>query len=128
MKRMMILLPLLAACGTPQEQCIRGVSRDLATLNGLIEETRGNLARGYGFETVVETRPEWVDCTPRPTEADPNPKPQLCFDDVAEEVRRPVALNLDAEAAKLASMERRRDEMARALAPAVAQCQARYPE
>ncbi|NBZ87253.1 hypothetical protein [Stagnihabitans tardus] len=127
MKRFLILLAL-AACGTPQEQCIRGVSSDLATLDRLIAETRGNIARGYGYETRVEMMPEWVDCTPRPTEANPTPKPQMCFDDVAQEVRRPVSLDLRAEQAKLDSMVERRDQMAAAMAPALAACKARYPE
>jgi hypothetical protein len=127
MKRVLILLAL-AACGTPQEQCIRGVTGDLSTLDRLIAETEGNIARGFGYETRVVTMPRWLDCTPRPTAADPEPKSQMCLEDVAEEVRRPVALNLTEENAKLASMRDRRAQIASAMAPAVAACQQRYPE
>lgn len=127
MKRFLILLAL-AACGTPQEQCIRGVSAEIATLDRLIAETERNLARGYGMERQIETRPEWVDCTPRPTTETPEPKAQLCFDDVPVEVLRPVALDLGAEEAKLRSMIQRRGQKAAELQPAIAACQARYPE
>lgn len=127
MKRFLILLAL-AACGTPQEQCIRGVSGDLATLDRLIAETQGNVQRGYGFETQVQMMPEWVDCTPRATTENPTPKPQMCFDDVPTQVRRPVALDLTAEQAKLESMVTRRAQLASAMAPAVTACKARYPE
>lgn len=127
MKRVLILLAL-AACGTPQEQCIQGVSRDLSTLDRLIAESQATIRRGYSYETRIVSMPRWVDCTPRATEANPTPKSQMCFDDVNEEVRRPVAVNLDEESAKLASMQKRRDEMARSMAPAIAACRTTYPE
>ena len=41
------LIPL-AACGTPQEQCIGAATRDMQVVNRLIAEVQGNLARGYG--------------------------------------------------------------------------------
>jgi len=127
MKRFLILL-VLAACGTPQEQCIRGVAGDLPTLDRLIAETQGNLQRGYGYEMQTQMMPEWVDCTPRATTDNPTPKSQLCLDDVPQQVRRPVALNLVEEQAKLDSMVKRRAQLAAAMAPAVEACKARYPE
>lgn len=45
---------LLAACGTPQENCARNVQRDLRTIEGLIEDTETNLQRGFAYE--YETR------------------------------------------------------------------------
>lgn len=129
MKRLIALgLMALSACGTPQEQCIRSVSRDMNVLDRLIAESRGNIQRGYAWETVQVTRTTWVDCTPRPTEANPEPKSQMCLDDVIDEQRQPKAIDLDAEGAKLASMERRRAEMARAMSPAIEACKTRYPE
>ena len=47
-------LLVLAACSTPQERCVRGVNRDLQTVNALIAETELNLARGYTYETEVQ--------------------------------------------------------------------------
>lgn len=122
------ILLVLASCGTPQEQCIRTVSHDMIVLDRLIAETQGNLARGYGFEDTVVYQTDFVDCTPGVTTANPSPRPQMCLDDVPTTVTRPVALDLGAEQAKLASMQKRRAELARSLAPAVADCRVRYPE
>lgn len=122
------ILLTLVACGTPQEQCIRGVAHDMTVLDRLIVEAQGNIARGYGYAETVVSSPEFVDCTVGATASNPNPKPQTCFTDVPTTVTKPVAIDLNAEAAKLSSMQQRRAQIARALAPAIADCQARYPE
>lgn len=118
----------LAACGTPQEQCIRSVSHDQIVLDRLIAQTQGNLARGYALVDTVVTTPEMQDCTQSASASNPNPSPQMCFGDVATTVTNPVAIDLTAEAAKLASMQQRRAQMVKELAPAVADCKARYPK
>ena len=122
------ILLSLSACGTPQEQCIRSVSHDVIVLDRLIVETQGNLTRGFGYVDTVVSQPAFLDCTPGATAANPNPPPQTCFEDVSTTVTKPVAIDLNAEAAKLASMQKRRAQMSKALAPAVADCQARYPK
>ena len=54
MKRLLLCsFALLAACGTPQEQCIAYGTRDLRTVDKLIVETEGNLTRGYALEEKV---------------------------------------------------------------------------
>ncbi|MBI1170312.1 hypothetical protein GC209_02830 [bacterium] len=118
----------LAACGTPQEQCIRLNTHDLIVLDRLIAETQGNITRGFAYVDTVETVPVFVPCFSPALPGNPNPTPHTCLDDREQTVRRPAAINLDAEAAKLASMRKRRDQMARELAPVVADCKARYPE
>ena len=121
-------LAMLTACGTPQEQCIRANTRDLQVVDRLIRETEGNLARGYGFETVTEYEPRWIDCTPRPTTANPTPASQMCFDRVPVSVRKEVALDLTAEKAKLASMKTKRASLSKAAQGVIAQCKAQHPE
>ena len=121
-------LLLLTACGTPQEQCISANTRDLRVVDRLIRETEGNLARGYGYETVTVYEPEWVDCTPPPTQANPKPARQMCFDRVPVTVRKEVALDLNAEAAKLKSLKAKRAGLAKAAESVVAQCKAKFPE
>lgn len=121
-------LALLTACGTPQEQCISANTRDLQVIDRLIGETEGNIARGYGYETVTDYQPRWIDCTPRPTDADPTPKAQMCFEDVPVTVRKTVALDLNAEAAKLKSMKAKRTTLANSAKSVIAQCKAKYPE
>ena len=59
MKRLTFLaLAALAACGTPQEQCINRNTRDLRTVDRLIAEAEGNLQRGYAYETITVYEPE----------------------------------------------------------------------
>jgi len=129
MKRLMLLPVLfLAACGTPQEQCISANTRDLQVVDRLIRETEGNLTRGYGFETVTQYEPRWVNCTPRPTEAVPEPELEMCFDQVPVSVRKEVALDLGAEATKLDSLKAKRRGLAKAAESVIAQCKVEYPE
>lgn len=130
MKRLLLVtLGLgLAACGTPQQQCISQVSRDLRIVEEFIAESEANLARGYALGEVVVTRPEFVDCTPKPTAARPDPKPRQCLVDVAEAVTRPVAIDLDAEAAKLASLRAKRAALVSQTNAGIAACQRQYPE
>lgn len=118
----------LAACASPQQQCIGSVTHDLTVVDRLIAETAGNLQRGYSIGDVVVTRPEFVDCTPDPTPKRPNPRARQCLEDVAETVSRPVAIDLRAEAAKLASLRTKRAQLSAAAGPAIAACQRQYPE
>lgn len=130
MKRyLMISVALgLAACGTPQQQCISQVTGNLRVVDRLVAETEANLARGYAIAQVVETRLEFVDCTRDATPNRPNPRPRQCVEDVPQTVSRPVAIDLNAEAAKLASLRTKRAQLATAAAPAIATCQQQYPE
>lgn len=129
MKRLTLpALLLLTACGTPQEQCISANTRDLQVVNRLIRDTEGNLARGYGFETVTEYEPQWIDCTPRPTETTPEPEREMCFDRVPVQVRKEVALDLNAEAAKLKSLKAKRVSLSKAAESVIAHCKAKFPE
>lgn len=124
------LLATLAACGTPQEQCIRSETRDLRILDRLIGETETNIARGYALDEVHLTRDRWVLCRPRPLPGatDPKPSPEMCLDEVDYTELRPRAIDLSAEARKLKSMQQKRTLLARQAAPRIKACQAQYPE
>ena len=131
MKRLVLpVLLVLSACGTPQEQCINAATRDLRVVDRLIAETEGNLARGYGYQEVTVWTTRWVPCGPPPphAEGEPLPEPQLCLDEVPETIRKPVALDLAAEAQKLAGLKAKRAALAKAAAPQIAACKAEYPE
>lgn len=127
--RSFFLVPLflLAACGTPQEQCIRANTHELRTLERLISETEANIARGYALERVTVSVPRWVPCT-QPGSEDGEAVRTLCLDDFERIETRPKAIDLDAERKKLVSMQVKRNELARAVQAVVAECQARYPE
>lgn len=121
-------LLLLTACGTPQEQCISGVTRDQRVVERLIRETEGNLARGYALRSVTVYETEWVDCS---FGSSLNPRERTyrrCVDRFPITTRVPVAINLDAEAQKLESLQRKRAALARGAEPGIRACRAEYPE
>lgn len=129
MKRLALLLPLLAACGTPQEQCISGVTRDQRVVERLITTSEANLARGYALEDVTVWRTEWVECGPLRTDKNGKPlPPRMCLDEVPETRTQPKAIDLEAEARTLRQLKVKRDQLARNAAPAIAACRAQYPE
>jgi len=132
MRRLLIpVLLILTACGTPQEQCINRNTRDLRTIQKLVDETQGNIARGYAIEEYTVYVPVWQLCEVQVISTDPNqpaPPPRYCFEDEPETRTRPKAIDLRAEAAKLDSLLERRDQLARAAQPVIAQCKAQYPE
>ncbi len=123
---------MLAACGTPQEQCINRETRDLRVIDRLIVDTRGNLTRGYGYEEVTVYSPEWVDCTPDVIVPEGQPVPEvdrkLCLEEVPETVRRPVAIDLAAEQRKLDGLAQKRRELLARADRAIAACKVAYPE
>lgn len=130
MKRLSFLaFVTLSACGTPQEQCINRNTRDLRTVDRLIAEAEGNLARGYAFETVTVYEDYWTYCErPAPAEGEPAPPPRLCLDERPVTERRPKAIDLNAEARKLDSLKAKRKDLARQAEAVIAQCKAAYPE
>jgi hypothetical protein len=129
MKRHAFLaLVLLAACGTPQEQCISYNTRDLRTLDRLIAETEGNLDRGFAYESVTRYEEYWSSCyEPSRVEGEP-PRVRPCLKDREFTVQRPKAIDLADEARKLDSLKIKRRELARRAEAVIAQCKAQYPE
>ena len=120
------VLALLAACGTPQEQCIAREGRELRTLQGLAAETRANLARGYGLEErqeVIEVRK-----TCEGTDAEGKTFTYRCDEVEVETTEVPVTLDLAAEAQKLEQLEARIARERARVEAAAAQCRSAYPE
>jgi hypothetical protein len=122
-------LALLAACGTPQEQCISYNTRDLRTVDRLIAEAEGNLERGYAYETITVYEDYWAWCPqPKPPEGQPAPPPRMCLDERPVTEQRAKAIDLNAEARKLDSLKVKRKELAKRAEAVIAQCKAEYPE
>lgn len=116
----------LMACATPQQRCIIKAAPDLPVLNRLIAESEGNLARGYAFADVEMEIDVWKLCR---VDLTPNEVGQtMCLETETTTTREAVAIDLTAEAAKLASMRARRDEIEAQAQPAFAQCQAEFPK
>ena len=117
-------LAILAACGTPQENCIRNSTREIRTLDRLIAESDANLARGYRFEETPIIRHEWVICGPRQLGA----PPEMCLESVEDTVRRPVAIDPAIETRKRDNLRGKRAALMKPAETAIAACRAAYPE
>jgi len=133
LSRLVLTLPLLLlACGTPQERCINTATRDLRTLNGLIEETQANVARGFAYEEYTVRRSRWVHCQSAPeVDSNGNVRPgrtYMCLDDYTDTVRRPVSIDLAAERRKLDGMLEKKRELNRVAAAQIESCKAQFPE
>lgn len=122
MRRALLLIPLvLAACETPREACISNATLELATVSRLVAETRGNILRGYAIGTrqVVQTIPE----TCRTQNAEGLITTYPCDRTEIVDIDEPVAVNLNAERAKLDSLLERQAQMQRQSDAVIAQCQ-----
>ena len=128
MQKSLFFLPLaaLAACATPQEQCISQVSAQARVLQAQVNETRGNIQRGYAIATVQDVRTVNTRCTG--TNADGTTFTFPCQEVETVDRQEPVAINVAEERVKLADLEARlRTAQAQADAGR-AQCIAQYPE
>ena len=127
-----LILTTLAACGTPQEQCISRNTRDLRTVEKLIAESQGNLDRGYAIDRYEVTVPDWEPCiryVPG-TKEDPTPRPvsTTCRTWDTETRTRPRSIDLAQEAKQLQQLKAKRRELSRQAQSVIAQCRAAYPE
>lgn len=116
----------LAACQTPREDCISDASRQLRTVDSLIRETRGNLDRGYAIEEEQEVNVVRDYCAVRLE--DGTEGRVRCDRTEVDEVRRPVAIDLRAERAKLESLLERRAQLVPERDARIRGCVATYPE
>ena len=111
-------LVILTACATPREQCEARATQDLRIVNRLIEESRAIIERGYAIETVEEDHLHYTFCLDR------NGNRTLCWVRDSDLRSRPVAVNLDEERAKLASLLKKKEELEVRARAAIEACQA----
>lgn len=116
---------LLGAC-SEQAACISQVTSEVSVVSRLTEQTRANIARGYAIGTreVAVT----VERTCFVAQPDGSQIRQICTQLETETETFPVAIDLNAEQAKLASLERRLGQMRTQAQRDVAQCRAQFPE
>jgi hypothetical protein len=124
----LFLIPLiaLAACSTPRERCIAGANRPVATLDRLINTTRGNIERGFALVEVQDVRVLRSTC--EGTNADGSTFRFPCEETETFTRRQPVAINIAEERTKLRQLEQRRTDAARNAQATVQQCVAVHPE
>ncbi|MEZ5687039.1 MAG: hypothetical protein R3D78_14655 [Paracoccaceae bacterium] len=121
----------LAACGTPQEQCINRESRELRTVERLIAEVEGNLARGYAYEEYEVPVRDWDPCGVREItlpDGTVKHKTVMCLETRWETRERKVAIDPEAEKRKLAGLQAKRKELLPKVDAAITACKQAYPE
>ncbi|MEE2861699.1 MAG: hypothetical protein VYB46_12915 [Pseudomonadota bacterium] len=126
----LIALPLLAACGTPQERCISRNTSEYRTVSSLLAEVEGNLARGYAWEErqVVRTRFDQCRRVLRDKDGNAHVTSYGCWRDYVDTERYRVPIDPAAEARKRDGLAERQAALARNARAAVSACRAAYPE
>ena len=128
MRPALILLPLaaLAACTTPREDCINNALRETRIVDALVNETRANISRGYAIERGQDVRTTRRLCEGK--HSDGTKFRYWCDDVQTFDTSRPVAIDLNAEQAKLESLLERQAQNRAASDQRIAQCIAIHPE
>ena len=124
MKHFAILpaLAILAACATPQEQCINTASNEVRAIRSGVSTAQGNIARGYAIHTSTETYQVPDVCYGK------NKKPYRCYETEYRTIETPVTIDVAEERRKLASLKRRLPAATRQMNAGVANCRVQYPE
>jgi len=126
MRATLLIFPvLLTACATPREACLNDATREVRIMDRLIATTRGNLNRGFAIEERQEVTTRTTFCTG--TNQDGSTFRFRCeeTDTVTREI--PVAIDLDAERAKLESLEERQRQNRINAESGIAQCERQFP-
>lgn len=121
---------MLAACGTPQQQCISQNTREYRVVSNLLAEVQGNLARGYAWQERSVTRTEWDDCPYGVRDKDGNRRIgyRPCLRDVTDTERYRVPIDPAAETRKAANLADRRAALQSRADAAVKACRTAHPE
>ncbi|MGP9804177.1 hypothetical protein [Paracoccus sp. NSM] len=128
---LILALPLaLAACATPQERCISRNTTEFRTVNSLLAEVEGNLARGYAWDERQVVRSRLAQCQTVTTDREGKPVVTTygCWRDELETERFRVPIDPVAEARKRDGLVARRNVLAAGAERAVEACRAAYPE
>lgn len=118
-----VLLLTLAGC-SEQQMCINKATREVRTLDRLINESEMNLARGYRMEDETVMFHRWVVCGP----VGNNGRPYMCFEPEEQTVQRPVPIDPIVEKRTLANMKAKRAALVTPASASVAECKRVYPE
>jgi hypothetical protein len=127
---LLVTATLVASCGTPQEQCIRRGTDEYRTINRLLAEVEGNLARGYAWEERVITRTELDECPTivRTKDGERQIVYRSCFRDVTDTERYRVPIDPLVETRKRDNLIARKAALTPAARAAVDACKAEFPE
>lgn len=128
MRYLVVLAPfaLLAACATPQQQCLNNVTQDLRVNQFLIAQTQGNIDRGFAVDREQRVSRGFDMCRERGR--DGVATTTLCRTTQVRDVNVPKAINMDVERGTLDQLLAKRAILQRQSTAATAQCRALYPE
>ena len=128
MRALFALAPiaLLAACASPQQQCLTNVTKELRVNAFLIAQTQANLDRGYAIDRQQRVSRGFDMCRER--DRDGTVSTTLCRTTQVRDVNVPQAINLEVERDTLDQLLARRANLEKQAAAATAQCRALYPE
>jgi hypothetical protein len=115
-------LALLAACATPQEQCINTASNAMRTLQGRIATIEGNISRGYAIHKQQQPRNVAGICY------DLESVPYACLETEFRIVETPVPVDMADQRRQLADLKRRLPAEQKKARQGIATCRATYPE
>ena len=115
-------LALLAACATPQEQCINTAANEVGTLRNNIVTLNGNISRGYAIHHSQEQYEVADICY------DKDKKPYTCHHTAYRSVETPVTIDVADQRRKLAELKRRLPAATQRMNQGIAACRATYPE
>lgn len=127
----LMILPLaLAACSTPQEQCINKETREYRVVSDLLNEVQGNLSRGYAWEEreVIETRLGQCRDIIRDKDGTARVFYSPCYQDYARTERYRVPIDPASEQRKRDNLSARKTALGTQAAADVRACKAIYPE
>ena len=128
MRYLLALAPfaVLAACATPQQQCLNTVSEPLRVNAFLIAQTQGNLDRGFAVDTQQRVSRGFDMCRTR--DRDGVVSTTLCPATRVKTVNVPQAINMNVERDTLDQLLARQAILQKQAAAATAQCRAMYPQ
>ena len=122
----LVPLALLAACATPQQQCLNSVSEPLGVNAFLIAQTQGNLDRGFAIDTQQRVSRGFDMCRQR--DRDGVFSTTLCQTTRVKTVNVPQAININVERDTLDQLLGRQAILEKQASAAANQCRALYPE
>lgn len=128
---LLICLPLIvAACGTPQEQCIRRNTDEYRTVQNLLAEVEGNLQRGYAWKERQVKRTRYETCTRKikNSEGEETVITEPCWRDVVETVEYRDPIDPIAEQRKAEGLRIKAAQLRSHADQVVIACRAAYPE
>lgn len=119
---LIVSLGLLVACGTPQEQCIKRVSKELRTVSALRAETAANITRGYAIDVSYVPYTTYDVCYHR------NGRHYSCPRTYTRTITQPRTIDVAEEKRKLNDLEQKQVALEKQAAPYIEQCRIQYPE